>query len=425
MNHGPIGISDIELYIPDSRMELGQILQKRSSENPAFERRLKKAIESTGQKAIRFPADWEDSATMSANATRSLLKRRLKQSGSLKGLRFLATGTETSLDLSKPLSAYVQGMLQKSGLALPPTLSSFQVQHACAGGTIALLSVASSLAVAGTSGEFGLISCSDIARYDTGSTAEITQGAGAATMLVEKNPDLLEIDLATQGYASADVDDFFRPLDSITAKVKGQYSMQCYNEAANHAFQDHCNRLGKPPAQVLADADYFVFHVPFAKMAYTAARSLLTQYLHILDGEVDEYLKPRGFFEALETTAQVGNIYTGAAYLNLASLLYNEWKAKGSAIIGKTILVSSYGSGNTMVVFSARIAANACKVIANWNIPGLIADYKDCNFDTYSEWISKDPKLGCSKPDHHDIPSGRFFLQSIRDDGYREYAYKS
>jgi len=418
-----VGISDIGFYVPSSRIELGTILARRALEDPSFERRLRKAIESTGQKAIRFPAYWEDSASLAGNALLDLLSR--SDSQTLSGLRFLASGTESSVDFSKPVSSYVQGMLIKAGFTLPPTLSSFQVQHACAGGTIALLSVAAQLAISRNTNESGIVTCSDIARYETPSTAEITQGAGAIALLVEQNPKLLEIDLSTQGYASGDVDDFFRPLDSVTARVRGQYSMQCYNDAANHAFQDHCQRSGKTPVEVLSETDWFVFHVPFARMAYTAARSLLTQHLRLLDGEVDEYLAPRGFFDALEATAQVGNIYTGAAYLNLASLLSSRRKLLGDDIEGKKILFSSYGSGNTMLVFRATVAKGAGAIIDRWNLDKKLSTYEDASFETYQSWISRDWSNYNQKTAGITVPSRHFHLSGIREDGYRVYDFQT
>ena len=114
---------------------------------------------------------------------------------------------------------------------------------------MALLSVASMLQTSNLPGESGIVMASDIARYDTESTAEITQGAGAVAMLVENSPKLIDLDLSTVGYYSQDVDDFFRPLGSKTAKVKGRYSMDCYLESLEGAFLDHCRRAGpEPPA---------------------------------------------------------------------------------------------------------------------------------------------------------------------------------
>lgn len=415
----PIGLGDIALHIPRPRIELSQIIERRVADDPGLDRKLRRAVESTGQKAIRFPAPWEDVVTMAAGAARSLLSRR--SAASLAGLRHLAAGTESAVDHSKPLSAYVQGLLRQAGLAIPGTLSSFQVQHACAGGTMAVLAAAGMLATGGRPGESALVLCSDVARYEVPSSAEFTQGAGAVALLVEADPALVSLDLAHPGFSSNDVDDFFRPLGSTTAKVKGQYSMKCYHEAAEEAFADHCARLGRPEREVLASYDYFVFHVPFAKMAYTAARHLLSLHLGLVDGEIDSYLEPRGFFAALESTAQVGNIYTGAAYLNLASLLRDRYRAEGAGIVGKRILFSSYGSGNTMAVFGATVMPRAPGVIAAWDW-SPVEDYRPADFADYQAWVDRDWSGYNQALPGFSIPKDDFYLQAIREDGYRAYA---
>ena len=416
-----VGISDIAAYIPSPRISLATILERRIAQDPSQARRLPRAIESTGQRAIRFPAAWEDSASLAGTAALRLLSKY----PDLSHLRHLAVGSETSVDFSKPLSAYVGGLLRQAGLAVPGTHCSFQVQHACAGGTIALLSVAALLAASGRPDDYGLVLCSDIARYQVPSTAEFTQGAGAIALLVENDPKLVSLDLATLGYSSADVDDFFRPLDSVTAKVRGQYSMQCYNAAADQAFTDHCQRRGQTPAEVLNGTDIFVFHVPFAKMAYTAARQLLSQHLGIIDGEVNAFLEARHFFEPLETTAEVGNIYTGASFLNLQANLLECYRRFGKAMVGKKILFTSYGSGNTMIVASLTIEAGAPAVIATWDSREPLDSAREASFEDYLAWVETGACPAQADGHESDIPAGRCYLKSIREDGYREYAVKS
>ncbi len=415
-----IGISDIAVYIPTPCLDLEQLVAVRSQGKPELERRLRRAVDTTGQKFIRYPEVWEDAASMAANSALKLLERNNGNGQHI--LRYLAAGTETGVDSSKPLSAYVQGMLEGAGFELGHRFSSFQVQHACAGGTIAMLSVASMLKQSGRPNDRGLVLCSDIARYESNTTAEITQGAGSVALMIEKNPRLLELDLSCVGYASSDVDDFFRPIGSTTAKVKGQYSMKCYHDAAEEALKDYCDRRGKSAYQVLAESDYYIFHVPFAKMAYTAARHLLSAFMGLVDGEIDDYLKPRGFFESLDATSKVGNIYTGATYLNLASLLLDRYKKIGKEIIGKKILISSYGSGNTMLVFQATVAAGAVDVIAKWDLEKTINAGQKKEFSHYQAWIDKDWSALNSDSQSSDLPKDTFYLKNVREDGYREYS---
>lgn len=426
MEKRSVGISDIALYIPSPKITLDTILDSRVKEDPDFERRLRRAIDVTGQKAIRFPDVFEDNATIAANSAKRLLDQN--PDCNLGKLRYLTVGTETSVDMSKPISAYVEGMLQRADYQLPTTISSFQVQHACAGGTLAMLSVSALLQASPRTDERGMVICSDIARYDAPSTAEITQGAGSVSLLVENDPDLVELDLETQGYSSSDVDDFFRPLGSTTAKVKGRYSVQCYHEALDEALEDHAQRVGRPLKEIIGETDMFVFHVPFAQMASNAIKRMLNQHLDLRDVDAENFLNARGFYTALEATAQVGNIYTGALYLNLAAQLAENYKLYGKDIVGKKILLTSYGSGNTMIVISGTVSSKAPERLARWNVSSQLNHDRSASWDEYEQWIKlpTDPESINSiiQEKGEQIPSDIFVLQGIREDGYREYSYK-
>ena len=423
MEKKTIGLSDLEIYIPEPKMGLDRLFDYRVAQNPSFERRLRRAIDKTGQSAVRFPTPWEDSATLAAQASYSLLRRN---PDSTSRLRYIGTGTETTVDQSKPMAAYLQGMLQNSGVRIPETIMTFQTQHACAGGTIAMLSIAGLLA-AGARDESGLVVSSDIARYDAPSTAEITQGAGAVSLLVEKNPRLLELDLETQGLCSHDVDDFFRPIGSTTAKVKGSYSMQCYNEALDVAFHDHCDRRGMTPSEVLHSTDMFVFHVPFKMMALSAFEKLVSHHTGLHGEDLDKFVADRGFEESLEPNTKVGNLYTASTFLALAFLLKERYQKFGKDIVGKSIMMASYGSGNTMVLLNATVAQGAPEVIESWDLEGVFRNERDATFDEYETWLTAPHSADRLKElvDGANVPSGKFFLSGLREDGYREYSFVS
>ena len=118
---------------------------------------------------------------MAAQAAAQLLVRL--DAADVASLRYLVVGTETGIDQAKPIAAYVHGMLQRAGFPISQAISTFDVQHACAGGAIGLLSVGAMLGASRTGAERGLIICTDEARYAPGSNAEITQGAAAVAIL--------------------------------------------------------------------------------------------------------------------------------------------------------------------------------------------------------------------------------------------------
>lgn len=421
---GPsVGISDMRLYVPAPRIDLETILRRRVEEDPQLERRLRRAIDSTDQVAIRFPHSWEDPVTMAAEAARGLLG----DAAIAQSVRYFAVGTETSVDLSKPIASYVHGLLQRSGVALPRELSTFQVQHACAGGTIALTNVAAMLAAVGRTDERGVVVCSDVARYTTPSTAEITQGAGAVAMLVERDPRLLSIDLATIGLASEDVDDFFRPLGSITARVKGRYSVDCYNDALDAAFRDHAARSTVAPKDLLQSTDIFVVHVPFHRMAITGLSKLLEHHLETDLASVHQFLDEKHFGEGIDATRVIGNIYSGSAYMSLMFALYNRFKRIGADIVGQRVMVASYGSGNTMSVYSAQVCQGAVEVLSDWNLDAIVKAGCPVDFGLYEQFVEKETY----SLDHGPVATGAelgpelYYLASVRDDGFREYGIRS
>jgi hydroxymethylglutaryl-CoA synthase len=422
MKQKSVGISDMSMFIPEARVSLDSILQRRASEDPSFERRLRRAIESTNQVSLRFTRRWQDPVTLAAQASRDLFLR----SKSADSVRYFGVGTESSVDMSKPIAAYAHGVLQRSGIPLPRQLSTFQVQHACAGGTIAMMSVAGMLNAVGRDDEQGLVVCTDIARYQTPSTAEITQGAGAVAMLIEEDPQLLALDLRTIGFASSDEDDFFRPLPSITARVKGRYSVDCYNEALDTAFRDHSDRRGMATSEILKNTDLFVVHVPFHKMAVTGMTRLVEHHLGASPSEAHEFLNEHHFYEGIEASRFIGNIYTGSAYMSLMFSLWRRWKVEGNGIVGKNVMIASYGSGNTMSIIHATVTAGAPKVLSTWDLQSVLDSGADASVEAYNEFVAKETYTwetgdvcDCSL-----VAPGEFYLKSIREDGYREYDFR-
>ena len=425
-----IGISDIALYVPRPKIELRRLVDYRIEHEPLLARKLQRALLSTGQQALRYPDTWEDSVTLGAQAAFDLVSRQ-GANFDLQHLRYLVVGTETAIDHAKSISAYIGGMLQRTGLKIPERISSFQIQHACAGGTLAIASIGALLALSRYPQDCGIAICSDIARYEPATTAEITQGAGAAAILIERNPRLIELDLSRPGYASRDVDDFFRPLGAVTARVKGSYSIKCYNQALLSAFEDYCRQLGDSPANVLLDIDLFALHVPFVSMARMALRKLIATYSDIGHAEVDRFLAERGVAAALAATAEVGNIYSGSLYLSLAFLLADRYRAIGRKIVGKRLLLCSYGSGNTMTLLGGRIAASAPEIIAGWDLRRILDSSRPAEIAHYKRWVASGYQAANNqgpdtyKADVEAIPSGSFYLDAIRTDGYREYGYRS
>lgn len=412
-----IGISDIGVYLPDQGLSVQDLIEGRARGDTALRERLERSNQISGQQYVRFPHAWEDSVTMAAEAARLVLARNHDQAQG--PIRLLSVGTETSVDHAKPVAAYVQGLLKAGGMDLGTALTTLQLQHACAGSTMGLLHSAGFLSMGARPGERALVVSTDISRYGTASSAELTQGAGAVSVLVEKNPRLLEIDLATVGQFSTDVDDFFRPLGQSAAQVRGGLSIKCYRKALAAAFADHCQRRGEDEKDVIRNTDFFVLHTPFRNMPEMAFEWFL--HKHGLGGNGDGlFARTEGscLRDATDEVAFSGNLYNGSLYFVLAHLLQNLFHKLGSAMLGKRIILGSYGSGATMIVLSATIAENAMDVVRPWALPNRVSAITRKSFQTFKQWASTyDTDQGKGAPTEPD----QFYLKEIREDGYRLY----
>jgi len=322
-----------------------------------------------GVKEMAVAEPGEDSAALAATAAERLL--RLSGADQAK-IGMLVVGTETGVDHAKAVASYVQGML-----GLHRNMRTFDLQHACYGGTAALMSAVGWVGSGMGAGRTALVICTDIARYDIGSAGEPTQGAGAVAMLVSESPRLLELDLGVSGASSTDVHDFWRPLGRREALVDGHYSIRCYLDAVSGAWREwkaiaarrEILRGGEGlPSETLTRIAY---HVPFPKMAKKAHAHVRRCDLEDLRGkpfaeeeEAEPSAKTNASFEAqvassLSLCSRVGNLYTGSLYLGLAGLLH----AEGKVLEGKRIGLFSYGSGCCGEFYSGVLGKSAVSAL--------------------------------------------------------------
>ena len=427
------GISDLAFHVPAPTVDLPALVARRVAEGEP-EARLARALEYTGQLQMHV-ADWyEDTVTMVAEATRTLLSRPGAPAPSR--IRHFACGTETAKDASKPVSAYVQGLVDVGGQAIGPHTASYEVKHACASGTYALLGVANALAVEARAGRrgVGVAAMGDIASYPRGSTAELTQGAGAVAVLVEEEPRLLALDLGVTGVYGESVDDFFRALTNRHASVRGRYSVDCYLRALHGAYTDYkhlaleVGLVRRPPGGHFLDTfDYAVLHAPFQTLPGRALKNLLAETRGLRAAEAEAEIARLHVAAGLELVRRTGNLYTGSLYLCLADLMVREHERLGAGLEGKRVLLASYGSGNTMIVLGGTVRPGAGEVIRRLGVrEAVLGRGRPIDLDEYEDLMRVDKFSG---PEHAArfrrrgaaIPAGSYYLERIRSDGYRVY----
>jgi len=333
-----IGIEAISVYFPRTFISMEEFAKGQGMD-------LQRYVSGLGCKKMAIPEPHEDTVTMACEAAWQLMR---KNNVSKKDIGLVVVGTETGVDLSKPVASFVQGLLDLSNDILV-----FDTKHACLSGTVALVSACALLQVGAISRK-ALVIASDIARYDHMSRAEATQGAGAVAMLVSKDAPFFVLDTVQGSYFSRDDYDFFRPIYRDTAVVQGRYSIECYLEACERTFQEYVDRTGKS----LVDFDYLLFHCPFPKMVQKAFEKVYRidekrglQGLPPLETLYEEKVSP-----GIAYAGEIGNSYSASLYLCLATLLEC---APSSSLEGKSVGLFSYGSGLCASFFSGRFTAEA------------------------------------------------------------------
>ena len=302
-----------------------------------------------GQKRMSVADPTQDAVSMGINATLRYINKIDKSKVGL-----LIFGTESSVDQSKSGSLFV-----KSALKLDPTVRAFEVKEAC----------------------FGL-----------------TAGVMIAQDFVRLHPD------------QEDINDFWRPNYSKTAKVDGKYSTQVYLNFFKHTFSDYKKQKGLETKDFAA----IIYHLPFTKMGLKANRLAIEG----VDEETNARLMDR-FTASKELNANVGNIYTGSLYLSLLSLLEN-----GGLKAGDLIGLFSYGSGAMAEFYSANVVEGYENELDKDADEALLDKRKKLSVPEYEEIFSAslvDPQNNVELTS--DEEKGKYYFAGICDD-IRQYKVK-
>ncbi len=384
-----VGIESLAVAVPHRYLDLEDLARARGVD-PA------KYTQGLGAKQMAVAEPGEDAAALAATAAKRLIENNSLDPANL---GMLVVGTETGVDHSKAVASYVQGMLK-----LPRGMRTFDVQHACYGGTAGLMAAAEWIASGAAAGRSAIVIASDIARYELNSPGEPTQGGGAVALLVSAEPDLLELDFGMNGVFSMDVHDFWRPLGRREAVVDGHYSIACYLEALSGAYRGWRERaiareMIRPkdlPSEQLARV---VYHVPFCKMAKKAHAQVRRCDIEDTRGvtwnealDAQEAPAMTASFEkqvasTLGLCAQVGNAYTASLYLGIAGLLEKE----AAALEGERIGLFSYGSGCCGEFFSGVVGKKAAQKMAAAKLGNVLAQRERIRFDEYERVLKLPP----------------------------------
>ncbi len=283
MRTDKVGISGFATYLPPHRVDLQQWCEWTG----ACWEKVGKVI-GTG---FRMPGPDQSMYTMAATAVLRLIDQYEIDPGRV---RFLGLGTESSTDNSAG-AVIVKGMLdaalRQRGLSpLSRHCEVPEIKHACLGGIYAMKSGLRFL-LTEPDDSVAIVVSADIAKYELGCSGEPTQGAGAVAMLLERDPGLLEVDLAACGSASDyRAVDFRKPMKRgadgrpadeapfrETPIFNGKYSTSCYLDETACALKEMLRRLDRQPADYYQSVTAVFMHRPYERMP---VNSFGFSYLH-------------------------------------------------------------------------------------------------------------------------------------------------
>jgi len=421
------GIDDIAIYIPRLYLDAGDFAKARGLDPEKLERGL-----GIGQMAIVDTN--QDPACLAANACLKVMQKN-KLTPDKIGRLYVAT--ESSFDESKAMNSYVIGMLEQVyGEDTFGHCGGIECKFACVSGSYALYDNTNWIRAGEAEDKYALVVVSDIAKYDLGSSGEVTQGAGAIAMLLNDKPRLLSFDPKVTSTSIKNEYDFYRPFGKETPIVHGQYSNLLYLIQVKNALIDYKRKVKatgliklKEGETILDHVDYLNMHLPYSNMGKKALAYLvrhewraLPRWKKIIEeigmeepipkdprGTIESVLQDAEFmtkdhqftklFTSTEMYAElyesklassliaskmIGNLYTASLYLGFRSSLEFEYQ-KGVDLEGKRVGFCSYGSGASAMIFSGVIQPEYGQVVKDMNLEAELGPRTKLSLDEFVE----------------------------------------
>ncbi|MDR1820157.1 MAG: hydroxymethylglutaryl-CoA synthase [Methanobrevibacter sp.] len=305
------GIVGYGVYIPSYRIKVEEIAKVWGDDSNAISKGL-----IVNEKSV--PGPDEDTATIAVEASRNALRRSKINP---KDIGAIYVGSESHPYAVKPTATIVSEAIEAA-----PDMTAADLEFACKAGT-AGMQIAIGL-VDSNMVKYGLAIGADTSQGAPGDALEYTASAGGAAYIVGKEDTLADFDFTCS--FTTDTPDFYRregqPYPSHGGRFTGEPAFFKHVQGA-------ANRLFEETGTTAKDYDYGVFHQPNGKFYLKVGKILGFNNEQIKDGLL---------------TPNIGNTYSGATPLGLASILD---KAQG----GDKILAVSYGSGSGSDAFAITI----------------------------------------------------------------------
>ena len=354
-----VGIEGINAYVGGASLGVKELFEARGLELQRFGNLMME------RKSVNLPC--EDPVTNAVNAAKPLVDALTSQDRDR--IELVVVGTESGLDFGKPISTYIQEYL-----GLGRRCRSFEVKHACYGGTAALQTAAAIVSTSSV-GTKALVIAADAASVAARNTYwEPSQGAGAVAMIVGEQPVVLALDDGAHAFYSHEVMDTLRPRPDLEVG-DSDLSLLSYLDCLEQSFLGYTERVER--VDVVQSFDHLVLHTPFAGMVKGAHRNLLRRHTQLGAEQIETDFEVR-VAQSLCYCQQVGNVYSAALYLALCSLIDNA-----AFHVAKRVGCFSYGSGCGSEFYSGVIGPSAGERLAGQAIGDAIAARHQLTMEEY------------------------------------------
>ncbi len=299
----------------------------------------------------------EDSATLAVEAGRNALARA--------GINPQEIGAVYIGSESHPYAVKPTATIVAEALGATAEMTAADIEFACKAGT-AGMQMCMGMVASGMA-KYGLAIGSDTAQGRPGDALEYSAAAGAAAYIIGKKDGNETIaDIEDTFSFSTDTPDFWRRQHSEFPSHGGRFT----GEPAyfKHVLSATKGLLKKMGAEI-REFDYVVFHQPNGKFPRAAAKKLGVE-----PGKLEQGL----------LVPKIGNTYSGAAMLGLASVL-------DVAKEGERVLVTSFGSGAGSDSFALKVNGSAEK---KRDLARKCSEYiEDKEYLSYGKYVKHRRKL--------------------------------
>ncbi len=406
----PVGIEKINLYAGRFYLDIAELAQVRGLDS-------RYVAENLMCKARSVYPVYEDAITLAVNAAKKLLL-----SQDLEDIELLIVGTESAVDMGKPISTWVHRFCN-----LSHNCRNFEIKHACYGGTAALKMAAFWVASGIRPGKKALVISTDFSSTQIDNKYEAISGGSAVAMLVSNNPQILELELGKAGYWTNEISDNLRP-NSRVEVVTTEMSFYSYMDALEGAYSHYIQLNGNNPVNYEADFKKHIYHAPFPGMTFQAHRTMLNR-LHTVDKVTAKSKFEEKVAESLHFAQVIGSSYGSSTFIGLLSLLNyaSDLQPKDR------ISLFAYGGGCQGEFYSGLIGSTAREKICSLNINQhlnqrirLSVEEYEINELTREKYINTStykPERNLSESYEKLYENQGFLVLKQVEDFYREYEW--